>query len=192
MTEVRLRTRVGLSGVRIAVSGSDDLRGAVAAQEGFRMMPLRTYLEQELGYDTVDFSPVPFPDLTAAGELALYDRLGGAMRYMLPDSLRRERHLRAGLGRNRPERCQRVYWQALDQPTRAGLLRAVPVVEQIIDERWTTIGETVNGWRGWMASGRASYDWALNADNTKNQVGTELAEQVVYLNCRADADGALA
>jgi hypothetical protein len=65
----------------------------------------------------------------------------------------------------------------------------VPVIEQIIDERWATIGETVNGWRGSMASGRCSYDWALNAANAKNQIGTETAEQVVYLNCRVDAAG---
>lgn len=51
------------------------------------------------------------------------------------------------------------------------------------------MSETVNGWRGSLASGRCSYDWSLNAANTKNQVGTELADQVVYLNCRVDAEG---
>jgi hypothetical protein len=70
----------------------------------------------------------------------------------------------------------------------AGLRRAAPAVEQIIDERWESMSETVNGWRGSLASGRCSYDWSLNAANTKNQVGTELADQVVYLNCRVDAD----
>ena len=39
-----------------------------------------------------------------------------------------------------------------------------------------------------MASGRCGYDWSLGAANTKYQVGTELAEQVVYLNTRVDAD----
>ena len=57
-------------------------------------------------------------------------------------------------------------------------MRAAPVVEQIIDERWATIGDTINGWRGSMATGRCNYDFALNAANTKNQVGTELAKQV--------------
>lgn len=47
-------------------------------------------------------------------------------------------------------------------------MRAAPVVEQIIDERWATIGDTINGWRGSMAAGRCSYDFALNAANTKN------------------------
>ena len=39
-----------------------------------------------------------------------------------------------------------------------------------------------------LASGRCSYDWPLNAANTKYQVGTELADQVVYLNTKVDAD----
>ena len=58
------------------------------------------------------------------------------------------------------------------------------MIEQIIDERWVSMSDTVNGWRGSLATGRYSYDWALNAANTKNQVGTELADPVVYLNCR--------
>ena len=50
------------------------------------------------------------------------------------------------------------------------------------------MSETVNGWRGSLASGRCSYDWALNAANTKNQVGTEVADQVVYVNTAVDSD----
>lgn len=49
------------------------------------------------------------------------------------------------------------------------------MIEQIADERWKTMSETVNGWRGSLTSGRCSRDWALNAANTKNQVGTEVA-----------------
>ena len=79
-------------------------------------------------------------------------------------------------------------WQSLDESTLAGLRRAAPMIEQIADERWRTMSETVNGWRGSLASGRCSYDWALNAANTKNQVGTEVADQVVYVNTAVDAD----
>lgn len=50
------------------------------------------------------------------------------------------------------------------------------------------MSDTVNGWRGSLASGRCSYDWALNAANTENQVGTEVADQVVYVNTAVDAD----
>ena len=63
------------------------------------------------------------------------------------------------------------------------------MVEQIADERWKTISETVNGWRGSLPSGRCSFDWALNAANTKTQVGTEVADQVVYANTAVDIDG---
>jgi len=82
-------------------------------------------------------------------------------------------------------------WQSIDESVLAGLRRAAPVVEQIIDERWQSMSETVNGWRGSLASGRFSYDWSLKAANTKNQVGTELTDQVVDLNCRVDADDRL-
>jgi hypothetical protein len=55
MTEVKLRTNVGFAAVRIAVSGSADLPDAVREQEGFKMMPLRAYLEQGITSDTVDY-----------------------------------------------------------------------------------------------------------------------------------------
>jgi Protein of unknown function (DUF1214) len=71
-------------------------------------------------------------------------------------------------------------WQALDEPRRAGLERAVPVVDEIIDERWATIGETVNGWRFALATGRCSYDFALNAANVKNQVGTDMYDDEMF------------
>ena len=76
-------------------------------------------------------------------------------------------------------------WRALEDSTLAGLRRAAPVVEQIIDERWRSLSETVNGSRGSLASGRCSYDWALNAANT-NHVGTEVTDQVVYVNTAVD------
>ncbi|MDV6211937.1 DUF1214 domain-containing protein [Rhodococcus erythropolis] len=79
----------------------------------------------------------------------------------------------------------------MERPRRIGARRVgagAPVIEQIADERWQSVGQTVNGWRGNLAGGRSSYDFALNAANTKYQVGTELAEEVVYLNCRVDAD----
>jgi hypothetical protein len=79
-------------------------------------------------------------------------------------------------------------WEGLDESTLAGLRRAGPVVEQIADDRWASMSDTVNGWRGSLASGRCSYDWALNAANTKYQIGTEVADQVVYVNTAVDAD----
>lgn len=187
MTQVSSRTRVGFVAVRIAVSGAADLSGAVRAQEGFHLVPLPAYLVDGITKSSVDYGPLEFGDLTAPNDLVLFDRLGAAMRYMLPvDADVTDTFVQAlatiglsvGAG---------FAWQSLDEPTLAGLRRAAPMIEQIIDERWATLGQTVNGWRGSLSTGRCGYDWALNAANTKNQVGTELADQVIYLNCRVDA-----
>ncbi len=128
------------------------------------------------------------PALTAPDDLALFDLLGAALTCMLPvDADVTDTFVQAlatiGLSVGRG-----FEWQSLDESVLAGLRRAAPMVERIIDERWSTMSETVNGWRGSLASGRCSYDWSLNAANTKNQVGTELADQVVYVNTRVDAD----
>jgi hypothetical protein len=80
-------------------------------------------------------------------------------------------------------------WQSLDESTKAELLRTIPDIERIIDERWLTIGETVNGWRSTKAIELCSFDVVLNAANTKNQVGTEQAEQADYTTYRMDASG---
>jgi hypothetical protein len=176
--------------VRIAVTGSADLPNAIHEQRGSKVAPLRVYLEHGIaGEDAVDYGPIPFAELSAPPELALFDRLGAAMRYMLPVELDVNDtfvQALAGIGLSVGNGFD---WQGLDESTKAGLARAAPVVEQIIDERWESLGETVNGWRFSLATGRCSYDFALNAANTKNQVGTELADQVVYANCRVDADG---
>ncbi len=188
MTEVRSRTRVGFVAVRIAVSGAADLAGAVRAQEGFHLAPLRTYLVDGITNSSVDYGPIEFDDLTAPDDLMLFDRLGVAMRYMLPVDADVNDALVQALATIGLSVGRGFAWQSLDESTLAGLRRAAPLVERIIDERWATMSDTVNGWRGSRSTGRCSYDWALNAANTKNQVGTELADQVVYLNCPIDAN----
>jgi hypothetical protein len=92
----------------------------------------------------------------------LFDRLGAAMSYILPTSADVNDTFVQALATNGFD------WQALDESVLAGLRRAAPIVEQIIDERWQSMSETVNGWRGSLASGRCSYDWSLNAANAKN------------------------
>ena len=184
-----MRTNVGFIGIRIAVTGSADLPNAVLEQEGFRLVPLHDYFVDGITMDEVDFGPIPFPELSAPEELALFDRVGAALHYMLPASADVNDtfvHALATIGLSHRDGFA---WQSLPEAVLAGLRRAGPVVERIIDERWESMSDTVNGWRGSLASGRCSYDWSLNAANTKNQVGTELADQVVYLNCRVDAAG---
>ena len=123
------------------------------------------------------------------GDLVHFDRLGSAMKYMLPTHADVNDTFVQTLGTIGLSVRNGFDWHSLDEPTLAGLRRAVPVIEQIADERWSTMSDTVSGWRGSLASGRCSYDWALNAANTKNQVGTKVADQVVYLNTAVDSDG---
>jgi hypothetical protein len=188
MIQVMFRTNVGFVGLRIAVRGADDLPGALQAQEGFTVRPMPEYLRDGITGATVDYSPIPFPELTAPGDLAHFDRVGSAMRYMLSTHADVNDTFVQTLGTIGLSVRKGFDWRSLDESTLAGLRRAVPVIEQIADERWRTMSETVNGWRGSLASGRCSYDWALNAANTKNQVGTEVADQVVYVNTAVDAD----
>ncbi len=188
MIKVEFRTTVGFAAVRIAVHGSEDLPGVLQAQEGFTLRPLPDYLRDGIAAADVDYRPIAFPELTAPDDLVHFDRLGSAMTYMLSKSADVNDTFIRTLGTiGLSVRCG-FDWRSLDDSTLAGLRRAVPVIEAIADERWRTMSDTVNGWRGSLASGRCSYDWALNAANTKNQVGTEVADQVVYVNTAVDAD----
>ena len=155
---------------------------------GFVLRPLPDYLELGIVGAATDYGPLVFPKLTAPEDLVLFDRVGSAMKYMLPVSADVNDTFVQILATIGLSVRKGFDWEGLDESTLAGLRRAAPVVDQIIDERWRSMSETVNGWRGSLASGRCSYDWPLNAANTKYQVGTELADQVVYLNTKVDAD----
>jgi hypothetical protein len=165
------------------------LAEAVRTQQGFALQPLDDYLRQGIVGQQPEYSPVAYAELTAPDELVLFDRIGVALKYMLsPDADVNDTFVQ-NLGTIGLSVRKGFDWQSLDEATLAGLRRAVPVIDEIIETRWAAMSETVNGWRGSLASGRCSYDWALNAANTKNQVGTEVADQVVYLNTAVDADG---
>jgi hypothetical protein len=188
MIRVAFRTNIGFVGLRIAVHGAADLAGALKAQEGFTIRPLPDYLRDGIAGAQTDYTPIAFPELTAPEDLVHFDRLGSAMRYMLPKHADVNDTFVQTLGTIGLSVRKGFDWQSLDESTLAGLRRAAPIIEKITDERWRTMSDTVNGWRGSLASGRCSYDWALNAANTKNQVGTEVADQVVYVNTAVDAD----
>ena len=174
---------------RIAAGRAAYLPNGVEEQRGFSLVPLHDFLVHGLQNDPVDYGPIGFPELTAPDDLALFDRIGAAMCYMLPLHADVNDTFVQALATIGLSVADGFSWRGLDESVVAGLRRAAPVVDQIIDERWQSMSDTVNGWRGSLASGRCSYDWPLNAANTKNQVGTELADQVVYLNCRVDGDG---
>ncbi len=188
MIQVKFGAKMGFAAVRIAVHGADDLEGALQAQQGFTVRPLPDYLRDGIAGAQTDYSPIAFPSLSAPAELIHFDRIGAAMRYTLPAHADVNDTFVRTLGTIGLSVRKGFDWQSLDESTLAGLRRAMPVIEQIADERWRTMSETVNGWRGSLASGRCSYDWALNAANTKNQVGTEVADQVIYLNTAVDSN----
>jgi hypothetical protein len=77
----------------------------------------------------------------------------------------------------------------LDDATRRGLARAATAGEAMIDARWVQVGETVNGWRYYTASGRAGHDLTLRAVLVKYVLGAQLASEVIYPPCAVDADG---
>ncbi|MEU4321237.1 DUF1214 domain-containing protein [Nocardia fluminea] len=189
MPVVRMRTTCGFAAVRVQVRGQHDLPAAVEALRGFRVLPLRTFLETGLSCSGENYEPFDLPPLSAPEELAFFDRLGTGMRFLLPTHLDTTDTFVQALATIGLSVAYGFDWQDLDESVRAGLIRASATIEQITDERWTSLGHTVNGWRGNLSGGRCSYDFALNAANTKYQVGTELAEEVVYLNCGVDADG---
>ncbi len=80
-------------------------------------------------------------------------------------------------------------WQALDEPTKRGLARAIVVGEQIVDSKWAAAGETTNGWKYAFAGGRAGYDPGLRAALTKYEIGAQLSDQVLYPNTSVDDKG---
>jgi hypothetical protein len=129
MIQVKFRTNVGFAAVRIAVTGSADLPGAVQAQQGFTVRSLPDYLAHGI-VATTDYSPVAFPELTASADLVHFDRLGSAMKYMLP--------LQADVNDTFVQNLATIGisvrrgfdWQALDESTLTGLRRAGELVHR--------------------------------------------------------------
>ncbi len=87
MTEVKLRTKVGIAAVRILANGAADLPKAVAAQSGFALMPLSAYLREGLAHKPPPERPRIAPyNSTAPERIRYFDELGDAMRKDLPAS----------------------------------------------------------------------------------------------------------
>ena len=75
----------------------------------------------------------------------LFDRVGSAMKYMLPVGADVDDTFVQILATIGLSVRKGFDWEGLDESTLAGLRRAAPVVDQIIDERWHSMSETVNG-----------------------------------------------
>jgi hypothetical protein len=123
MIQVSFRTNIGFVALRIAVNSADDLAGALQAQEGFTIRPLPDYLRDGITRAEPDYSPIPFPALTAPKELIHFDRLGAAMKYMLPIHADVNDTFVQRLGTIGLSVRKGFDWQGLDRSTLYGLRR---------------------------------------------------------------------
>jgi len=190
MTQVPLRTQKAIVAVRIHANGEGDIKAAVEAQQGFRVMPLSAYLRQGLQY--TPGKPMLAAAFTASApeQVRFFDRLGHAMQQSLPLSGDQDDALLQAFNQIGLSVVNGFAWQTLDEASLRGLARAVKAGEQIVDQRWKDVGEINRGWRYTLAGGRAGHDFALRAALAKNVVGAQLAEEVIYPNSQVDSKGA--
>lgn len=125
----------------------------------------------------------------APAALRAFDHLGQAMRWMLPVSADTTDPLVTAFHQLGLSVARGFDSRAIDADTSAGLARAAVTAEQIIDARWANLGDTINGWRYYLAGGRAGHDFALRAALAKGALGSQLASEVLYPNCAVDAAG---
>jgi hypothetical protein len=81
MTEVKMRTKIGVVAVRILANGASDLPKAVEAQAVFRLMPLSAYLRSGLAYKAPEPRPLmPLYESKAPEDIRFFDELGDAIK----------------------------------------------------------------------------------------------------------------
>jgi hypothetical protein len=166
--------------------GDADLPRAIEVQNGFYLLPLSAYLRQGLAYNPPT-SVVPAPVTSEApADIRFFDLLGQAMQQMLPVAADSDDAFVASLHQIGLSAGNGFEWRALDEPVKHGLARAAKAGERIVDARWQTTGEVKNGWRYTTGGGRAGYDFALRAALAKNQLGAQLAQEVLYPNAQVD------
>jgi hypothetical protein len=190
MTEVKMRTKVGVIAVRILANGAADLPKAVEAQTGFRLMPLSAYLRSGLAYKAPEPRPLmALYESNAPEDIRFFDELGDAMRKRLAASTDANDTLVASFHQIGLSVGKGFEWQTLDEPTKRSLARAAKTAPQIIDSKWAAAGETTNGWKYTFAGGRAGYDPGLRAALAKYELGAQLPDQVLYPNTSVDDKG---
>jgi hypothetical protein len=190
MTQLRSRTRMGATAVRIFVAGEADLPAAREAQAGFHLMPLSAYLGQGLAYKPGPSAKLPPPPAQAPEALRFFETLGHWMRLWLPPSTDSSDTLVASFHKIGLTVARGFDASGQDETVQRGLARAVVAGDQIVDAAWNATGETTHGWKYTLAGGRAGHDLALRAALCKYVLGAQLSDQVIYPNCAIDADGA--
>jgi hypothetical protein len=188
MTRVRLRTRQCFAAVRLLVAGQADLAGAIEAQRGFHLTTLSAYLRDGLRSEPSESQTLPAFSDDAPAELRFFEQLGQTMRWYLPVSADRTDLLVKAFHQIGLSAAHGFDWSSLDEDTARGLARAREAAEQIIDARWTEVGETVDGWHTHTGGGRTGHDLALRATLAKHAPGAQLASEVIHARCAVDAD----
>jgi hypothetical protein len=190
MTEVKMRTKIGLAAVRILANGAADLPKAVEAQKGFHLMPLSAYLRFGLAYQRPRERPqMAAYESKAPEEIRFFDELGSAMANRLSVAADSHDALVASFRQIGLSVGKGFEWSTLDEPTKRGLARAAKTGAQIVDSKWAAAGETTDGWKYTLAGGRAGHDPGLRAALTKYEVGAQLSDQVIYPNTSVDDKG---
>ena len=188
MIQVSFRTNIGFVALRIAVNSADDLAGALQAQEGFTIRPLPDYLRDGITRAEPDYSPIPFPALTAPKELDPLRPPGGSDEVHAAHPRRRQRHLRPDARHHRTQRPQGLRLAGTGQ-VHAG--RVAPRrTRGRADRRRAVENHQRDGQRLARFAGLGSLQFRLGTERRQhqNQVGTEVADQVVYVNTAVDVD----
>ena len=190
MIQIKSRTKLGVAAVRIVANGAADLPKAVEVQKGFHMLPLSAYLRSGLAFKPSEPRRLMALYKSKAPEdIRFFDELGDTMKKSLPASSDSTDSLVASFRQIGLSVGKGFEWQALDEPTRRGLVRAIKIGTQVIDKKWEATGEVTNGWKYTFAGGRAGYDPGLRAALTKYEIGAQLSDQVIYPNTSVDDKG---
>jgi hypothetical protein len=190
MTQVKLRTRYASIGVRVFVDGEADLPAAREVQKGFHLLPLKVFQANGLAYvipkkqdlSAFDFKP------EAPEPLREFEKIGFAMKQFLSTSDDVSDPMVVSFRSIGLSVAEGFDVASLDEPTKRGLARAASTANQIIDDTFANSAAIKNGWRFSMGGGRAGHDLALLAAFATYSYGANVPEEIMYPNCRVDAD----
>ena len=191
MTQVKLCTRYATIAVRTFVNGEADLPAAREVQKAFNLMPLTVFQTKGFAYEIPkeqDFSAFEFKPV-APEPLREFEKIGFAMKHYLSASDDVSSAMVVSLRGIGLSVAKGFDLGSLDQPTKRGLARSAVTANLIIDDTFANNAEIKNGWRYNMGGGRAGHDLPLRAAFTSYSYGANVSEEILYPNCRVDADG---
>ena len=179
---------------RTLVSGPEDLATVHALQRQYALAPLSAYGARAASVGagsvetrwTADAAALASLSQTPEG-IAFFQMLGDALRENPPqeyDAALVAQFEQIGLSPEHGFQCDELTPAAL-----AGLLRASPVAQQLIDEKVKTLGESINGWLINPDTGRYGYDYLLRAAVAKKGLGALVPEEAIYPIADVDGDG---